>query len=297
MNTIQSSLLVGLFLGAIAGPLGAATVSIGNARGYPGEAATVPVSLRGVTNIVAAQFDVAFNSSKVTSDGADLAARFTNHVVRSREIAPGVRRVLVYSLVNASLGTNGSPLNLPFTVAPQERIGSGPLTPGNVVLANADATALAPVSATAGHIFVTQVSPPDETGLVNIFFPAQPEKQYVLLASEDLIQWVNLATNVASGNFVDFIDHEAQLYPKRFYQLGWFDALLGGSFGPVRHLADGSVTFQLIGLAGRSYTLQTSSDLVHWDEVTTKVAVNGRIEFTDPAAANQPYRFYRVRSE
>lgn len=50
----------------------------------------------------------------------------------------------------------------------------------------------------------------------------------------------------------------------------------------------------LSGLAGRSYLLQTSTNLVDWTALTTNVAPAGVFELTDPSPSNAPYRFYRA---
>jgi hypothetical protein len=149
---------------------------------------------------VAAQFDVAFNA------------------VKSRQIAPGVRRTLAYSLSNTNVpGTNGPIVTLPFTVSPQETAGSGPLTPGNVILARADGTALAPVGLSAGTIFVRTVNLlPD--GHVQFFLPSTNDQRYAIQATSNLVDWVNISTNTATGEFMDLLDVDAAGLPYRFYR-------------------------------------------------------------------------------
>src|SRR5687767_6804615 len=111
------------------------SVSVGNVPGYPGGTVSVPVSLRQAADkAVAAQFDVAFNAGKVSAADSLGTVRLANHTVKSREITPGVRRTLVYSLNNTNVrGTNGPIVQMPFTVSSQETIGSGPLTLANVI--------------------------------------------------------------------------------------------------------------------------------------------------------------------
>src|SRR2546429_654880 len=109
MNAYRREFLALFLLVAFTRSSPGATVSAGNVRGYPGQSASVPIFLRATNaTVVAAQFDVAFNDSKVAGNGAELGARLKNHVVRSREISPGVRRTLVYSMANAGTGTNFS---------------------------------------------------------------------------------------------------------------------------------------------------------------------------------------------
>ncbi len=136
---------------------GPTLLSVGNAPGYPGFKVKVPFSVRRATNLVAAQFDLAYNTAKGDLGNPELAARHAGHFVRSREISPGVRRVLIYSLSNALLQTNGFNGTFEFEVANGERFGSGPITPGNVVLARADAAVIAPITGKGGTVFISPV--------------------------------------------------------------------------------------------------------------------------------------------
>jgi hypothetical protein len=142
----------------------------------------------------------------------------TNHTIKSREIAPGVRRTLVYSLSNTNVaGTNGPIVQLPFTVSPQETINSGPLTPSNVIVAQADGTAVAPVSLSVGRIFVQPVNLlPD--GQAQFFLPSVEGRRYVIQASSNLVEWVPLSTNLATSSFMNLEDIGAANYPHRFYR-------------------------------------------------------------------------------
>ena len=199
--------------------IGQTSLSVGNAPGYPGGTVSVPVGLRqSAGNAVAAQFDVAFNAGKVSAADSLGTARLANHTVKSREIAPGVRRTLVYSLSNTKVpGTNGPIVQVPFTVSLQETIGSGPLALGNVVLANADGTALTPVSLSAGAIFVRPVNLlPD--GHVQLFLQSTQDQRYIIQATTNLVNWVNISTNTATGDFMNLLDMNAAGLPYRFYR-------------------------------------------------------------------------------
>jgi hypothetical protein len=61
-------------------------------------------------------------------------------------------------------------------------------------------------------------------------------------------------------------------------------------------LADGSVQFNLSGIAGLSYTVQASTNLVDWVPIQGFVSTNGTTAVADPAAAKLNYRFYRASS-
>ena len=216
-NLLCAGWLLGVGLGAGA-VWGQTALIVGNVPGYPGTTVSVPVNVRHSSTAVATEFDVAFNSGKVSALEALRGERLTNHVIRSRQIAPGVERVLIYSLSNAKLpATNATVASLPFAVSPTEYVSSGPLTPQNVILAKADATAATPVNVNSGTIFVRPVNPLPN-GAVQFFLPSTPDVRYVTQATTNLVEWTDISTNTASSFYLDLLDPEAPLHPARFYR-------------------------------------------------------------------------------
>jgi hypothetical protein len=190
-------------------------LTVSSLPAFPGATVNVPVGLARATNVVAAQFDLAFDPSRVSS-GAAVPIAGSGQTVVSHEVAPGVRRVLVFSRQNTVI-TNRSIASLPFSVSATEYNNSGPLVPTNPILAKKDATALTPVGLSGGTIFVRPVNRlPD--GHVQFFLPSTPDRRYYIQASTDLRQWSNISTNVASGSFLDLIDVDAASYEYRFYR-------------------------------------------------------------------------------
>jgi hypothetical protein len=61
-------------------------------------------------------------------------------------------------------------------------------------------------------------------------------------------------------------------------------------------LPDGSVQFHLSGIAGLSYTVQASTNLMAWVPILSFVSTNGTTPVVDSAATNLKYRFYRALS-
>lgn len=59
---------------------------------------------------------------------------------------------------------------------------------------------------------------------------------------------------------------------------------------------NGGFRFALLGEAGRSYTIQASTNLVNWMAVTNFVSATGTNEFTDATAPNFSRRFYHAVS-
>ena len=185
--------------------------------GYPALTVPVPVRLTRATNVTAGQFDVAYDPSKIIASAPELGFGAPNHVFRSRVISPGVHRVLFYSLNNA-VASNRVTTTMPFTLPATERVGSGPILPGNVKLSRADATAITPVTVTPGEVFVVPAYVfPD--GSAQFFFQSQPGSNYVVQASVNLVEWTNISTNMATGDFLDLVDADAVFYPWRFYRL------------------------------------------------------------------------------
>jgi len=64
----------------------------------------------------------------------------------------------------------------------------------------------------------------------------------------------------------------------------------------VERLDDGSYYLILYGLAGRDYAIDASTDLLVWEPLTTaRAALDGSMQFVDPASPPLPQRFYRAR--
>ncbi len=280
-----------------AAPLHADTsLSVGSAPAYPGSTVSLPALLKGATNAVAAQFDLSFNENKVTSDGVIAGASLADHTVKSRLVAPGVRRVLIYSLNNSAISsTNRVIASLAFTLSPTEYVGSGPLAPGNVILADAGATPVTPITLNSGQIFVRPANlRPD--GVVDFFLPSEPDLKYLIQATTNFVHWENILTNVAIANFMALVDMDGPNFPYRFYRSALFDAIIGGQIGGFFRSADGTVNFRITGLEGRNYTIQASTDLVNWTDTGKATVADGTIQFTDPNAAGFRQRFYRLKS-
>jgi hypothetical protein len=219
--TAERILILALAMASFApsGSFAQTSLNVGNAPGYPGATVSLPVSVRKTTNVTAAQFDVVYNTAKVTPGELMRGGAFSNHVMRTREIAPGVHRVLVFSRTNAAVTvTNiGTAVEIPFTVSPTEYVGSGPIVLGNARLAQPDATPVAPLALNSGAIFVRSVNLQPEGA--QLFLPSESGANYVVEATTNFIQWTNVSTNTAFGGYLDSFDPFATNSPYRFYRL------------------------------------------------------------------------------
>lgn len=63
---------------------------------------------------------------------------------------------------------------------------------------------------------------------------------------------------------------------------------------PLRWTVDGRLVCGFAGMAGRTYRLERSEDLIRWTDVTVAAGVHGPMELVDPDFQAEPCRFYRV---
>jgi hypothetical protein len=153
-----------------------------------------------------------------------------------------------------------------------------------------------PLTLQPGQIFTRPVNR-HEDGVVDVFLPSRPEEKYLIQATTNFVVWDNIATNFAIANFMQLVDLDGPYYPHRFYRSAVFDSVVGGLVEAVQRDSDGSVTFQITGLQGRSYTVQASLDLVNWTALGTPIVGGTRVSFKDPNISTNSHRFYRLRSD
>jgi hypothetical protein len=194
------------------------SVNVGSAPGFPGSVVSLPVSVRRTTNVTAAQFDLAYNPARTIAGTGLNSGAFSNHVVRAREIAPGLHRVLIFSRNNTAITvTNSRPaVRVPFTVQPTEYIGSGPIVATNLKLSQPDGAPVSPLTSTAGSIFVRSVNVQSDGA--QLFLPSEPGFTYVVEATTNFVHWANIATNAALGEYLDAFDPFATNFLYRFYR-------------------------------------------------------------------------------
>ena len=63
---------------------------------------------------------------------------------------------------------------------------------------------------------------------------------------------------------------------------------------PINSFTNGSFPLAVSSVAGQSYVFQSSTDLVHWVNLSTNVAPSNMVFYLDTEATTVPSRFYRA---
>src|SRR5262249_29913827 len=198
---------------------------VGSNTNSPGSSVSVANSLSSNTNIVAVQYDVLFNASLLSSDSVVAGNVLNGHVLASSLLNPQTRRVVLYSMSNAQL-TNGILANLVFSIATNAPVGSSSLILTNAIFANARGDRVAPVSLLPGSVTISLTTPArfgtillSTNGTVQFDIIGTPNLTYIIQASTNLTQWLDVSTNVATGGTINFTDYNAIQFPYRFYRV------------------------------------------------------------------------------
>jgi hypothetical protein len=224
-QSLRPLVLVFLFSTANSLPADEPAFSVANIRSFSGLTPTVSTFIQDSTNVVAVQFDLTYDSTRLTALDVPPGSAPANHVVRSREIAPGLRRVLLYSLDNSSITlTNvGSEafahlVNVPFFVQREYNSGTVSIVPGNVHLVREDGSLVDPVNLAPGSVLILSLFIHPDTGAAEFFLPAESGSNYVVEATEDFTTWTGILTNTATDAFLDIVDTDAVFFDRRFYR-------------------------------------------------------------------------------
>lgn len=272
----------------------AASLSAGLVRGFPDRTVPVPLTLRHTGSVSAVQFDLSYPSSTLMAGTFQAATTQSNAVIRSRKVSPNTFRVLAYSQNVGLLRTNSSLGQLPFTVPAGMVTGGGRIVLSNALAASRAATAVTPLGLNHGSVQVSQVFlNPD--GAVDLLFNVESNRTYVIQVSEDLIHWTNLSTNFATLDYIIITDTDAPMHSLRFYRAVPWEPSPGGEIGSVQLLLGGLFTFSYPTAPGRSYVLQASTNLILWEDLTTNLASENVLAFTNFISPTFEQRFYRVR--
>ena len=274
----------------------AARISGNVVRAFAGRTVNVPWGLRHTGTVSGVQFDLSYPADKLIT-GVFQPGTFSNNVVfRWRQLASGQQRVLFYTKDGSVLTTNLFIGNLPMTVPAGDYFGGGPVTISSTVVARTNAVAAAPVALAHGGVTTSTVFR-GENGVVDLIIFVQSNHLWVVQATTNFVNWVNIATNSAIRDFVVTADNDAPNYSARFYR-----ALLVGSVpgsgGLISSLSlrpGNQLTFGYATTAGRTYILEASTNLASWNALTTNLAGGSLLNFTNMVAPAIPKQFFRIR--
>jgi len=142
--------------------------------------------------------------------------------------------------------------------------------------------------------------------------------QAVLDASAQPIEYVR---NVIAGHSQNLgpVLMPAEVHDQSYVQLRWKFYCLSGASGPraqlrvddirvvaaglapvftqIEFLTDGSVRFQIRGVANRPYLIEGSTNLTTWEATRTITpGTGGLYEIVEPNTTTLPFRFFRART-
>jgi len=203
----------------------AVQLQVSAAAGPAGSSVGIPIALQSDTPVTAFQVDILANPPVLSFDAATEADALTTHVADVGQVAPGIYRIVTYSVFNAPL-PNGTVLTLQAAISPLATNG-----PVSLVLSNAI------------------VSSPSGVAIAN---PA-----------------------VASGTL----------------NIGTVSSLRLSNFS----LSGGNLQFQVTGLSGPSFTVESSTDLANWKTFATRQASTTTASFSSTVPVGDKRQFFRVK--
>jgi hypothetical protein len=127
------------------------------------------------------------------------------------------------------------------------------------------------------------------------FDSLSPNRNSSILSSPDGITWTNV--NSPADYELSGVAYGAN----QFAAVGLHGTILQSgtptiqppTLGPVSLLPGSAVEVTVTGVAGQTYSIQFSSNLKDWPDLTNITLTNSAGSFTDPSAANNNQRFYR----
>jgi hypothetical protein len=201
---------------------------------------------------------------------------------------------LFYTRDGSELETNVAFGTLPVTIPAGDYQGGGRIAITNAIVARTNAVATLPLGLSAGGVFSTPIFHGDD-GVVDMLLVVQSNRLWVVQASTNFVNWVNIATNFSTLDYVVATDQDAPHFPLRFYRAKLYGATSGGQINGLSFLSGGRLlTFGYATTAGRIYVLQSSTDLTSWTALTTNVAGGRLLSFTNLISTNLTKQFFRV---
>ncbi|MGA9451577.1 MAG: hypothetical protein WBW41_09595, partial [Verrucomicrobiia bacterium] len=123
-------------------------------------------------------------------------------------------------------------------------------------------------------------------GSVQVSMTGLAGQTYLIEYSTDLVNWFTLTEVTLTNGVGQFVDTSTN----DFYQAVVLSQAQP-QLGVPQFSAGGAAQVSVTGLAGQTYIIESSTNLVNWVPVYTN---SGSFMFTDPDATDFPYRFYQA---
>lgn len=195
-------------------------LSVQFTAGAPGSTAWVAVNYTTDTNAPSLQFDLIYRTNDLTAGTPVGGNALSDHQVASAEVAPGIRRVLIFSFANTPI-SNGVLAYVPFAIATNATDHDESILFSNVVVSSASASVV-PAGTNDGVLAIAV--PPQfsavfpTNGSIHLQLAGTAGRNYAIQGTTNVAQpvWVPLYTNTAVGGVLAFDD--AAGLPQRFYR-------------------------------------------------------------------------------
>jgi hypothetical protein len=249
--------------------------------------------LRHTGTVAAVQFDLGYLTNKVSAGSLQATGLAANVVIRSRQLSPSQQRVLAYTTNGSVFATNQQLGQIPFTVPAGDFTAGGRITLTNALAARHDASAATPLRLGHGAVLIQPIFRGDD-GVVDLYLAVQSNQTYVVQATTDFAHWTNISTNFAALDYITVTDADAAGYAFRFYRAVPVSSFTGGQIGGFQLQTGGGFLFSYPAIAGRSYVLQGSTNLIDWANLATNAAAGSSLIFSNLITPAFPRRFFRV---
>lgn len=213
-----------VMLAAVDAVGGERRLSVGDVAGQPGLTLALPVEISSYDELVAAQFEILYDASVLSLGEVVTGPALAGHVVASREISPGVRRVVVYSRAGQPL-RNGVAVNLLITVSATAPDAVSTVSLRNAVAARRDGMSAKPLELGAGRVRIRGGMPPILSdiaravdGRVEFKLEGTIGREYLIETSTDLTEWAPLERRRVEAGRITIVDAAATAFERRFYR-------------------------------------------------------------------------------
>lgn len=190
----------------------------------PSATGFVEIELLATAPAVGVQVDLDYPATEFVLGPAERGPALASHALRDAEVAPGRRRMLVYSTRNDRL-SNGVLARIPVTHVGAAGTGSFELPLAAALVATPDGLSHRPLNTVAGSILLGASAPPALSALtltpeggVRFVLSGTEGSTYQIEASDDLRSWIDLDRHTLLGREKVIQDLPPLAVRHRFYR-------------------------------------------------------------------------------